>query len=285
MIVVTGATGHLGRWVIEGLLRKIPAQEIVAAVRNPEKAADFAARGVVVRQMDYDQPKTIEAAFAGAEKVLLISGNELGKRIAQHTAAIAAAKRAGVKLLAYTSILHADTSSLKLAEEHRATEALIRASEIPFIFLRNGWYLENYTEHLAQALAHGAIFGSAREGKIAAASRADYADAAVAVLLTKGLQNKVYELGGAPFTMTDFASEVSKVSGKAVAYKDLPEAQYREALAGAGIPAPMAEVLANADAGVARGELDDASGDLEKLLGHPATRFLAAVKSALAKTT
>jgi len=173
MIVVTGASGQLGRLVIDRLLHKVPAPEIVAAVRSPEKAADLAAKGVQVRQADYAQPATLEAAFAGAKKILLISSSEVGQRVAQHQAVIDAAKRAGVELLVYTSVLHADTSLLGLAEEHRQTEVALAASGVPGAVLRNGWYHENYTAGIAGDLSHGAHFGSAGDGRISSATRAD----------------------------------------------------------------------------------------------------------------
>ncbi len=206
MIVVTGATGHLGRLVVHGLLKKVPAREIVAAVRSPEKAADLAASGVQVREADYSKPETLAAALAGADRLLLISSSEVGKRAQQHAAVIDAAKRAGVGLIAYTSCLRADTSKLGLAAEHKATEERIRVSGLPYVFLRNGWYLENYTEHLGPALEHGAIPGSAGKGRVAAAARADYAAAAVAVLTATGNEKKIYELAGDfPFTMAELA--------------------------------------------------------------------------------
>ncbi len=282
MIVVTGATGKLGRHVIEGLLARVPAGQVVAAVRNPAKAADLAARGVQVRLADYEKPETLDAAFAGAEKLLLISGSEVGKRVAQHQAVVNAAKKAGVKLLAYTSILKADTSRMALAAEHQATEKLLRDSGLPFVLLRNGWYLENYTENLAPALQHGALLGSTGGGRIAAATRADYAAAAVAVLTTPGHENEVYELAGdSPFTMGELAAEVSRQSGKPVAYQDLPQQQYAEALAGFGLPRPYAEVLADSDVGISRGDLTEGSGQLRRLIGRPTTALADAVKAAL----
>lgn len=278
MIIVTGATGKLGRHVIEGLLAKVPASQIVAAVRDPAKAADFAARGVQVRRADYSKPETLDAAFAGAEKVLLISGSEVGQRVAQHQAVVNAAKKAGAKLIAYTSILRANSSRMALAAEHKATEELIRASGVPFVFLRNGWYFENYTENLAPALAHGALLGSAGEGRIAAATRADYAAAAVAVLTGSGHENKVYELAGdTPFTMAELAAEVSRQAGKPIVYKDLPAQQYQGILVGAGVPAGFAEILADSDVGVSRGDLNDTTGDLRRLIGRPTTSVADAV--------
>lgn len=284
MIVVTAASGHLGRLVIDQLLQKVPAGQVVAAVRNPDQAKDLAARGVQVRKADYNQPATLDAAFQGAEQVLLISGSEVGQRIRQHQAAVEAAKKAGVEHLVYTSILHADTSRMALAEEHLATERIIRASGLPFTLLRNGWYLENYTENLGPALQYGALMGAAKEGRIAGATRADYAAAAVVVLTTPGHESKVYELAGdQPFTMAELAAEVSRQAGKPVAYNDLPAEQYARALEGVGVPAPFAQSLANADQGVARGELDDRSGDLRRLIGRPTTPLATAVAAALAR--
>lgn len=278
MILVTGATGKLGRLVIEKLLEKVPASQVVAAVRHPDKAADLAARGVQVRNADYSQPETLGPAFAGVEKVLLISSSEVGQRVAQHKAVVEAARKAGVRLLAYTSILHAERSRLALAAEHKATEEIIRASGLPYVFLRNGWYTENYTENLGSALAHGALVGSAGEGRIAAATRADYAAAAVAVLTGSGHENKVYELAGDnPFTMAELAAEVSRKAGRTIAYNNLPPEQYQRVLEGVGLPGPYAGVLADSDVGISRGELNDSSGDLRRLIGRPTTPLADAV--------
>jgi len=284
MIVVTAATGHLGRLVIEQLLAKVPATQVAAAVRNPEKAKDLAARGIQVRKADYDQPATLEAAFRGATRLLLISASEVGKRVRQHENAVAAAKKAGVPLLAYTSILHADRSRISLAEEHLATEKAIRASGVPFIFLRDSWYIENYTENLGPALEHGAILGAAKEGRVAAATRADYAAAAVAVLTARTEPGKVYELAGdQPFTMAELAAEVSRQSGKQVAYRDLPPDEYEKTLLGFGLPPPVAHMLRSADEGIARGDLDDRGGELRRLIGRPTTPLAQAVAAALKK--
>jgi len=237
-----------------------------------------------VRVANYDQPGTLAAAFAGVDKLLLISGSEVGKRIPQHQAAIAAAKQAGVKLLAYTSLLRANTARMSLSVEHVATEKAISDSGLPFALLRNGWYLENYTENLASALEHGALLGAAQNGRIAAAARADYAAAAAAVLTSDGHAGKVYELAGdAAFTLTELAEEVAKQSGKAVVYKDLPAAEYAATLQSFGLPAPVAEMLASADEGIARGELDLAEGDLRRLIGRPTTALATSVAAALAR--
>lgn len=283
MIVVTGASGQLGRLVIDRLLQKVPASEIVAAVRSPEKAADLAAKGVQVRQADYAQPATLEAAFAGVNKILLISSSEVGQRVAQHQAVIDAAQRAGVELLAYTSVLHADTSLLGLAEEHRQTEVALAASGVPGVVLRNGWYHENYTAGIAGDLAHGAHFGSAGDGRISSAARADYADAAVAVLTSSDDQvGRVYELAGdASYSLAEFAAEVSRQSGKPVVYTDLSEAAYKAALLQAGLPEFVAELLANSDAAAAKGALFDDGRQLGKLIGRATTPLAASVAVAL----
>ena len=283
MIVITGATGKLGRLVIVGLLEKVPASEIVAAVRTPEKAADLAALGVGVREADYDRPETLVSAFRGADKVLLISGNDLGAdRVMQHQAAIDAARGAGVKLLAYTSELRADTSPLKVAAAHKETEQNIRASGLPFVFLRNGWYFENQTAMLGPAIQHGAMMGCAGEGRFASAAIADYAAAAVAVLTSSGQENKIYELAGDfPYTLAEMAAEVSKQSGKPVAYNNLPPEGYQNAVVGFGIPGFMAEYLVDAELCAAQGELNDTSGDLHRLIGRSTTTLADAVAAAL----
>jgi NAD(P)H dehydrogenase (quinone) len=281
-IVVTGATGQLGRLAVESLLaRGVPAAEIVATGRATGKLADLAERGVVVRRADFDDPASLPEALAGAEKLLLVSGSEPGRRLPQHTAAITAAKDAGVRLIAYTSIAHADTSGLALAEDHRRTEEVLAASGVPYALLRNSWYLENYTGQLLAYLQRG-IVGAAGNGRVSAATRADYAEAAAAVLTGEGSGNTVHELGGPAFTMTELAAAVSGATGQQVTYTDLPVEQYRQVLVGAGMPEPVAAMLADNDRGVAAGELFVGSGDLEKLLGRPATSLAQALADALA---
>ena len=282
MIVVTGATGKLGRLVLEGLLKVVPAGQIVAAVRDPQKATDLSALGVTVRAADYNDPVSLQSAFAGAEKVLLISSNDLARRIAQQQAVVDAAKAAGVQLLAYTSLINLDRTSIGLARDHRATEQAIRESGLKYVMLRDDWYLENHTGQLAPALAHGVILGSAGEGRFAAAARADYAAAAVAVLTGTGHENKVYELAGdAQYSYSELAAELSKQSGKAVVYKDLPEAEYAKTLEGFGLPAEVATMLADADAGAAKGDLESTSKDLGTLIGRPTQTLAEAVAAAL----
>lgn len=283
MIVVTGATGQLGRLVIDALLQTVPAAQVVAAVRQPAKAAGLAARGVQVRRADYSQPATMDAAFQGATQLLLISSSEVGQRVAQHRAVIEAAQRAQVQLLAYTSLLHADTSPLGLAAEHQATEALLRASGLPVVLLRNGWYTENYTASVPAALAHGVLLGSAGTGRIASAARSDYAAAAAAVLTRPGQAGRVYELAGdTSYTLAEFAAALAVQSGQAVAYQDLPEADYRAALLAAGLPEGLASLLADSDAGAAQGALFDDQRQLSQLIGRPTTPLATTLRAALA---
>lgn len=283
MIVVTGATGQLGRLVITALLKTVPAAQIVAAVRRPEAAADLAALGVQVRAADYNQPASLDAAFQGAQKVLLISSSEVGQRVDQHRQVIEAARRAGVQLLAYTSVLRAEGSPLALAAEHVATEALLKASGLPHVLLRNGWYTENYLASVGAALQHGALIGSAGEGRIATAARADYAEAAAAVLTTPDQAGRVYELAGdQAFTLAEFAAELSRLSGKTVPYVDLPQAEYAAALEGAGLPGPFAALLADSDVGASKGALFDDQGQLSRLIGRATTPWTVMLKAALA---
>ena len=283
MIVITGASGQLGRLVIQSLLTKVPASRIVAAVRNPQKASDLAALGVQIRRADYTDSASLDAAFQGAEKVLLISSSEVGQRLAQHRNAIDAARRAGVSLLAYTSLLHADTSPLGLAGEHVATEAWLAQSGVPFVLLRNGWYTENYLASIPPALQHGAFIGSAGEGRIASAARADYAEAAAVVLTTPGQSGKVYELAGdEAYTLAEFSAELSRQSGKAIPYVDLPENDYKAALIGAGLPEPIAGLLADSDSGAAKGGLFDDTRQLGTLIGRPTTPLAVSMRAALA---
>lgn len=283
MITVTGATGHLGRLAIEALLaRGVPPNRIAALARTPAKAADLTAKGVEVRRADYAEPETLAAGLAGTERLLLVSGSEPGQRLAQHRNVVAAAAAAGVGLLAYTSVLKADTTGVGLAVDHKATEAVIRDSGLAYVFLRHGWYMENYTGNLAPALAHGVLRGSAGDGRISAATRADFAEAAAAVLTGDGHAGNAYELGGdTPFTMTELAAEISARSGKPVAYQDLPAEDYTKALVAAGLPEPVAAMLADNDLAVARGDLFTDSGHLSTLIGRPTTPLAHAVTAAL----
>ncbi|WP_081192983.1 SDR family oxidoreductase [Halomonas sp. KM007] len=285
MIVVTGATGQLGRLVIDALVKRVPAEHIVAAVRNVEKAQPLAELGVHVRQANYDDPDSWQAALQGAEKVLLISSSEIGQRVDQHRAVIEAAKRQGVALLAYTSLLHADSSPLGLAQEHRETEALIHASGVPYVLLRNGWYTENYTQGAPGAVAQGVLFGCADEGRIASAGRADYAEAAAIVLASDQHREPVYELAGdSAYTLGELAAVIARQSGQRVDYVNVSEADYVSALQQAGLPKEFASVLADADRGVAKGALLDEGHQLSQLLGRPTLSLEEAVKQALSSS-
>lgn len=279
MIAITGATGQLGRLVVEKLKAKVPTSDIIALARSTAKAADL---GVAAREADYDRPETLERALDGVDTLLLISSSEVGKRAAQHHAVIEAAKKTGVKRIVYTSLLRADTSPLDLAEEHLATEAELKASGIPFTILRNGWYTENYTGSIPGALAGGAFLGSAGEGRISSATRADFADAAVAVLTTEGHEGKTYELAGdEDWTLQDLAAEISKRAGRDIPYKNLPEAEYTAALKGFGLPEGFARMIAGWDVGASRGALFDDGRQLSKLTGRPTTPLSVAVADAL----
>lgn len=279
-IAITGATGHLGRLVIEGLKARVPAAGIVALARSPAKAADL---GVAAREADYAEPGTLASALTDVDTLLLISSSEIGQRVAQHRNVIAAAKGAGVGRIVYTSLLHADTSPLDLADEHRATEAEVRASGIPFTILRNGWYTENHTGSLGGALAGGALLGSAGGGKFSSAPRADYAEAAVAALTGGGHEGKTYELAGdGAHTLADLAAEVSRQTGRAIPYKNLPEAEYAAALVGFGLPKGLARAIPGWDVAASRGALFDDGRQLSGLIGRPTTPLSAAVADALA---
>ncbi|MET9886424.1 SDR family oxidoreductase [Streptomyces sp. NPDC006430] len=282
-IVVTGATGALGRLVVEELLKQVPAERVAVVVRSKEKAADLAELGVEVRIADYDAPETLAAAFRSGDRVLLISGNEVGRRVPQHTAVIEAAKAAGVAQLAYTGILGGPEADFDLAAEHKVTEQAILDSGLPHTFLRNGWYHENYTGHLATALEHGAVVGSAGEGRIASAARADYAAAAAAVLTGEGHLNQVYELSGdTAWSLAEYAAEVAAQSGKEVAYSEIPADAHLSILTGAGVPEGFAALLVDVDAAISRGRLAHTGGDLSRLIGRPTTPMAHAIASALA---
>ncbi|CAM5494717.1 SDR family oxidoreductase [Streptomyces sp. NPDC091290] len=280
-IVVTGATGHLGRHVVEQLLEKVPAEQVTAVARTPEKAADLAARGVRVAVADYNAPETFDGLFAAGDKVLLISGSEVGNdRVAQHRTVIEAAKAAGVALLAYTSA--PGTLTAALADDHRATEEVLLSSGLPYVLLRNGWYHENYTENLAPVLAHDAVTHAAGDGRISSAARADYAAAAVAVLTGEGHENKTYELGGdVAWSMGEYAAELSRQTGREIAENPVSAEALTGILTGAGVPAPFAAILAGVDTSIARGELVVDSGDLSRLAGRPTTPLADAIAAAL----
>lgn len=282
MIAITGATGQLGQLVIEELLKTVPASQIVAIVRNPAKAEALSNQGIVVRQGDYTDQAAFTTALNGVDKLLLISSSEVGQRATQHQNVIIAAKAAGVKFIAYTSLLHADTSPLGLHVEHVETEKALAESGVPYALLRNGWYTENYLASAPPALEHGVFIGAAGEGKIASATRADYAAAAAKVVSEDGHAGNVYELAGdSAWTLSELAAELSKQSGKPVAYQNLSEADFAAALKGVGLPAGLADMLADSDTGASKGGLFDDSRTLSKLIGRPTTTLAESVKSIL----
>jgi NAD(P)H dehydrogenase (quinone) len=276
---ITGATGQLGRIVVNKLKEKVSADSIVALVRSISKAENL---GVATREADYEKPETLESALKNIDTLLLISGSEVGKRATQHQNVIDAAKKNGVKWIVYTSLLHANKSTISLAGEHLETEAALKQSGIPFTILRNGWYTENYGGTIPGAIAGGALLGSAGDGKISAASRKDYAEAAVTVLTTDGHQGRVYELAGdVAFTLTDLAAEISKQSGKNIPYKNLPKDEYAAILTNFGLPAGLAEAIAGWDVDISKGDLFDESKQLSTLIGRPTTSIHEVVSDAV----
>ncbi len=282
MIAITGATGQLGQLVIDNLLKAIPANQLVAIVRNPAKAQALSDKGIVVRQGDYTDEAALTSALQGVEKLLLISGSEVGQRTVQHRNVINAAKAAGVKFIAYTSLLHADKSPLGLHVEHVETEKMLAESGIAYTLLRNGWYTENHLASAPPAIEHGVFIGAAGDGKIASASRADYAAAAAQVISGEGHAGKVYELAGdSTWTLSELADELSKQSGKPVSYQNLSEADFAAALKGVGLPAGLADMLADSDVGASKGGLFDDSRTLSKLIQRPTTPLSESVKSLL----
>jgi NAD(P)H dehydrogenase (quinone) len=281
-IGITGATGQLGRLVVEKLKKKTSSENIVSLVRSVQKASEL---GVSSREFDYAKPGDLAGGLKGIDTLLLISGNEIGQRFTQHSNVIEAAKQAGVKWIVYTSILRADTSSISLAAEHFATEKALKASGIAYTVLRNGWYNENYTGSIQSAVAGGTLIGSAGNGRISSAARADFADAAVAVLTGSGHQGKTYELAGdKAYTLSELAAEISKQTGKAIGYRNLPESEYADLLKSFGVPEGFAPVIASWDISVSKGDLYDNSGQLSSLTGHPSTSIALTVKEILARS-
>lgn len=282
MIAITGATGQLGHLVLQNLLKTTAASQIVAIVRNPAKAEALSQQGIVVRQADYTDEAAFTAALQGVDKLLLISSSEVGQRTPQHRNVIHAAKAAGVKFIAYTSLLHADKSPLGLHVEHAETEKMLADSGIPYALLRNGWYTENYLASAPPALEHGVFIGAAGDGKIASATRADYAEAAARVIAEEGHAGKVYELAGdEAWTLSELAAALSKQSGKNVVYQNLSEADFAAALKSVGLPAGLADMLADSDVGAAKGGLFDDSRTLSALIGRPTTPLAESIKGIL----
>lgn len=276
---ITGATGQLGRLIIEKLKQRGSDIDLVALVRSPEKAADL---GIEARPFDYTKPEALENGLKGIDHLMLISGSEVGQRKVQHENIINAAKNNGVKWIVYTSLLHADTSVLSLAPEHVETEKLLQSSGIPHTILRNGWYTENYTAAVPVAVKSGAFIGSAGEGKISMATREDLAQAAAVVLTSEGHIGKTYELAGdKAHTLTELAEEISRQTGKNIPYKNLPEEEYAAILAKNGVPEGFAKVVAGFDTDASKGHLYDDSKELSKLIGRPTTSLSEAIKRAL----
>lgn len=279
-IGITAATGQLGKLVVESLKQKVASENIVVLVRTPEKASDL---GVEAKAFDYSDKESQVEALKGIDTLLLISGSEVGQREAQHANVIASAKEAGVKKIVYTSVLHADTSTLSLAVEHIATEKNLKESGLTYTILRNGWYTENYAGSIGGALAGGAFIGSVGDGKISSAARIDFAEAAATVLATEDHDGKVYELAGdTSYTLTDLAAEISAQTGKTLPYANLPEAEYAKILTSFGLPEFLAQAIASWDVSASKGDLFDDSKTLSALIGRPTTPLAETVKETLA---
>jgi len=278
-IGITGATGQLGQLVVQKLKDKNPDAKLVALVRNPDKAKPLS---IEAKAFDYEQPESLPKALEDIDRLVFISGSEIGKRETQHKNVINAAKQAQVKQIAYTSLLHADTSSMILAPEHLATEKMLQDSGIPHTILRNGWYTENYTAGLKQAVEQGAIIGSAGDGKISSATREDYAEALAETIINDDHTGKTYELAGdQTYTMQDLAAEVSKQTGKNIEFVNLPEAEYAQKLQEMGLPEGMAKAFASLDYSASKNDLHDEGGELARLINRPTTSLSQAVKSGL----
>ena len=279
-IAVTGSTGQLGQIVVEQLKKRVPAENIVALARDIEKAAVL---DVEVREFDYNNAENLAGSLKGIDHLLLISGTDFGSRVEQHTNVVNAAKKAGVKWIVYTSLLRSETTSLNLAPEHIATEKVLKESGMAYTLLRHGWYSENYTASIPGALSGGAYLGSAKEGKISSAARADYAEAAAIILCDETHKGKTYELAGdEAYTLSGLAEEITKQSGKNIPYNDIPEQEYVNILKNIGLPEVFADALANWDVSASKGDLFDESQQLSKLLGRPTTPIAESVKLALA---
>ncbi|MFB6317163.1 SDR family oxidoreductase [Saccharicrinis sp. FJH54] len=278
-IAITGSTGQLGRKVINQLKKRIDTENIVALARNTEKASDL---GVQVRLFDYDKPDILKAALNDIDTLLMISASEIGKRVKQHTNVLKAAKEAGIKWIVYTSLLRADTSGINLAGEHVATEKAIMESGIDYTILRHGWYTENYTGALGNALASGTLIGSAGDGKISSATREDFAEAAALVMLDEKNKGRVFEFAGdEAYTLSDLAAEVSGQTGREIPYSNLPEDEYAQVLNQSGIPQGISDAIANWDTSASQGDLYDDTHQLSTVLGRPTTSLSQAVNDAL----
>ncbi len=272
-IVVTGATGHLGRLTVDALLeRGVPAAQIRAAGRSAERLAPLAALGVQTAVIDFEKPETLDAAFSGADALLLVSGSEVGQRIPQHRNAIEAATRANVGRIVYTSAPRATDTDLILAPEHAETERLLAASGLPVTVLRNNWYTENYAGQVDAAAATGELVGSAAAGRVASASRKDYAEAAAVVLTTDGHEGAVYELGGdVAWTFDDLAATVGELLGRPVDYRSVTPDEHVAALREAGLDEGTAGFVVALDGNIRDGALAEVTGTLSELIGRPTT--------------
>lgn len=277
---ITGATGQLGQLVVEKLKQRTDGKDLVALVRSPEKATNM---NIEARAFDYAKPEKLVDALKDIDQLLLISSSEIGQRKLHHGNVIKAAKKAGIKRIVYTSLLHADTSSLNLAGEHVETEEILKSSGIPYTILRNGWYTENYAGSISGAVGAGALVGSAEEGKISAATREDYAEAAAVVLTSEDHQGKTYELAGdEAFTLAELAAEISRQTEKEIPYNNLSEDEYAGVLKSLGLPEGLAQTIAGWDVGASKNDLFNDSKVLSELIGRPTTSLADAVKRALA---
>lgn len=280
-IAVTGATGHLGGLIIESLLQRgVAASDLVAVVRSAEKAQPLSDQGIALGVASYEDEAALTAALSGVDRLVLVSGSEVGQRVAQHTNIINAAKAAHVSFIAYTSLLNLDTSELGLAPEHAATEQLLADSGIDHTRLRNGWYWENYASALASGEAVGKFFGAAGSAKVSGAARRDYAEAAAVVVTGENHAGKVYELAGAPaLTYPEIAAAVGDVLGKEVTYENQTVAEYQATLEGFGLPSEVAAMFASMDPIIEQGALYSESTDLQDLIGRPSTSAAEALKA------
>ena len=282
-IAVTGATGQLGKLVINGLLEKGDCVEIIAVVRDSKKALLLAERGAEIRVAAYGDPAALQSAFAGVDKVLLISSSEVGKRIEQHKNVIDAAKAAGVRYIVYTSAPRAATTALILAPEHKATEENIQRSGLRYTILRNNWYTENYKKQLESAKSTGVIVAAAGKGHVASATRADFAAGAVAVLLGSGHDGRIYELGGDhAWDYNELAATIGEIIGKAVSYKPVTADALRGILKETGVSEGAAGFVVTLDTNIADGALAEVTGDLSKLIGRPTTSLRQGLIDAIA---
>lgn len=275
-LFVTGSTGELGRLVVRELLKRVPASSIVAGVRSVDHdvARQIAAQGVELRIADYSRPDTLLTAFTGIDRLLLISSSADHDRVGQHRNVIEAAKAVGVRLFAYTSLLHADTSALELGKDHRQTEALLKASGLPVVLLRHGWYMENHMASVAPALQYGAVIGSAGEGRFSTATRADFAEAAAVVLSTEGHAGRIYELAGdQSYSLADLADAIAASAGKPIVYQDMPGAAFKKTLIGMGLPESVADLIADSDVAASTGALEDNGRQLSALIGRPTADY------------